>query len=158
MKYLSATNTTNKAIVDDEDYVKCSKLRWFCVHGHVKTEVDNNLVDMARIVLNDFSSPVIDHKDLNPFNNQKSNLRPATHAQNHHNRTKRRGKLTSQYKGVSWRSDRSVWRATIVVDKKQIFLGTYSNQVAAAKAYDRAAKTYFGIFARLNFPEVEECA
>ena len=42
-----------------------------------------------------------DHRDCNPLNNQRFNLRPATHSQNLMNR-KIRSDNTSGFKGVSW--------------------------------------------------------
>src|SRR5882672_1260288 len=42
----------------------------------------------------------IDHRDGDGLNNQRHNLRPATHVQNMHNRQKTQGSYSSPYKGV----------------------------------------------------------
>ncbi len=43
------------------------------------------------------------------------------------------------------------WIACIRVDRRQIKLGSFSDEIDAAKAYDRAAVEHFGVFARTNF-------
>ena len=59
----------------------------------------------------------------------------------------------SKYVGL-WRDNRrNQWFARLTFNKKKIWLGSFDSEIEAAKAYDRAAKKYFGEFARLNFPE-----
>ena len=36
---------------------------------------------------------------------------------------------------------------------KKIYLGSYVDEIEAAKAYDKAAEELFGEFAMLNFPK-----
>ena len=36
---------------------------------------------------------------------------------------------------------------------KRIYLGSFNNQIDAARAYDKATKKYHGRFAALNFPD-----
>jgi len=58
---------------------------------------------------------------------------------------------SSRYQGVSWNEQRKKWAFNIKKDGRQINLGNFSSEVAAAKAYDKAAKKYHGRFANLNF-------
>lgn len=59
----------------------------------------------------------IDHKDRNPYNNRKDNLREATNSQNQHN-AKINSRNTSGYKGVSYRKSNDTWYARIQVRGK----------------------------------------
>ena len=59
-------------------------------------------------------------------------------------------KGSSKYKGVSFHKKDSKWWSTIIVNKKQIYLGRYDEEKDAAKAYNKAALKYFGEHAYLN--------
>ena len=48
---------------------------------------------------------------------------------------------------------KKMWKATITVKHKTIYLGLFDNKLDAALAYDIAARKYFGEFAKLNFPD-----
>lgn len=56
------------------------------------------------------------------------------------------------YKGVVSRYGGKTFRAKITVNKKVIWLGSFRNAIDAAKIYDKAARFYFGEFAKANFP------
>jgi hypothetical protein len=98
----------------------------------------------------------VDHKDGGGLNNQRSNLRPATNLQNHANQSKTRtnhGRSTSsRFKGVYWSRLERKWKAQIQTTGRKQGLGTFTDEDAAAMAYDAAAREAFGPFARLNFP------
>ncbi len=103
--------------------------------------------------MNPQKGKVVDHINGEGLDCQRHNMRVCTHSDNQHNRKWSLGKKTSKFKGVSWNKNDGVWRAFIYLNWKQIYLGRFSKEVDAAKAYDSAARKYFGVFSKLNFPE-----
>lgn len=92
---------------------------------------------------------VIDHWDKDPTNNRIENLRLCTQAENAKNRTKNK-RATSKYKGVRWSKREGKWAAEIAVDSQTIWLGYFTEEVAAARAYNEAATVHHKEFATLN--------
>ena len=83
---------------------------------------------------------------------QRSNnfkIRSATNSQNQANKKKRSG-CSSIHKGVSYYKQHKKYKAGIMVDGKTIHLGYFVEETDAAKAYNEAAKKYFGEYAVLN--------
>ncbi|XP_078446148.1 uncharacterized protein LOC144715126 [Wolffia australiana] len=66
---------------------------------------------------------------------------------------------TNQYRGVRQRQ-RGKWVAEIRLpqSRRRAWLGTYSSPQDAAFAYDRAASKLRGVYAKLNFPELQGAA
>lgn len=148
------------ALVDDADFVWLSHYDWFLAgrsggklsyaETHV-TAIDGRqqTIQMHRVVAGCPPEFIVDHIDCDGLNNQRSNLRICTHAQNLANRRKHVG--ASQFKGVQRADGR--WRARIGAGPNRVSLGAFDNEVDAAKAYDRAARDLYGEYARLNFPD-----
>ena len=65
--------------------------------------------------------------------------------------TKPRG---SKYRGVS--KNGSQWQVLIMVDKKKRYLGSFSSEEEAARAYDRVALQHHGIKAKTNYDYSQE--
>lgn len=122
------------------------KRAFYCQSSRLYQGHGVNLLHLALRV-----GPLADHASGNGLDNRRSNLRSATNSQNNANARKRRG-TGSRYKGVSWRADKQKWRAYLVENGKQIFLGYFLTEETAAMAYDQAAKIRFGKFAKLNSP------
>lgn len=146
------------AYVDDEDYERVSALKWRLFYGNQQkmyaANGDGTL--MHRVIAGTPTGMQTDHRNGNGLDNRRSNLRIATHSQNLANqpsRLVRKGRPTqSKFKGVTHLEGRlRPWRATISVHRKQHFLGYHPNEVDAARAYDAAARLYFGEFAHTNF-------
>lgn len=91
----------------------------------------------------------LDHINQDKLDNRIENLRPATRAQNAHNRTSYKGS-SSKFKGVSWHKYRNKYQASIRKNGKQYYLGIFDNAKDAARAYDKKAIELFGEFASLN--------
>lgn len=92
-----------------------------------------------------------DHEDTDPGNNRPGNLRDATRRQNSQNQKPKGG--TSPYKGVSWDSANKKWQAHgRSAAGRSTRLGRFTDEIAAAEAYDAFARREHGEFARLNFP------
>ena len=107
---------------------------------------------LHRVILG-LSNPLSqgDHGSGDGLDNRWGNLRYASNAQNSRN-GRRHADGTSRFKGVSWDPKRKRWQAGIGIDRKRLALGRFKSEVAAARAYDKAALLHHGEFARLNFP------
>lgn len=104
---------------------------------------------MHRLIMHCPKNKQVDHIDGNGLNNQKCNLRIVTQQQNGWNRGTS-GKNRSGYKGVCWLKQNRKWLAKIVVNYDAKSLGYFNSKKDAARAYNIAAKKYFGEFAKLN--------
>ncbi len=96
---------------------------------------------------------LVDHKNTNSLDNRRSNLRFATHFQNSCNSRRDKSKTYSRYRGVSFSKRKQKWFAEIRNHGRKIWLGYFTDETKATRAYDAAAKKYHGEFARLNFNE-----
>lgn len=184
---LSGKNGTGKfAQVDDEDFeylnqfiwhVHKSKHTFYAVRCKTKKEFKGVkgwnpykqvAVRMHREVLKITNQKIlVDHKDGNGLNNQKSNIRIANYSQNSQNRKPKEGR-TSKFMGVDLKKSYYKvkegkkayirWQVQLVPHKgarpiTKVFPFTPEGEIEAAKWRDKLAKKYFGKFARLNFLE-----
>ena len=98
---------------------------------------------------------VIDHRNGVRDDNRWENLRECTQQQNCMNTSSRRG-TSSKYKGVRRRVDIYYgeecvrWLAQIYYNKKNIHLGYFVEEDDAARAYNLAARMYFGQYSKIN--------
>jgi hypothetical protein len=142
------------AYVDDCDYDQISQYKWTAQkvgnYYYATGWVNGKHRKMHRVLL-ELTDPllIVDHKDRNGLNNQRSNLRVCTKRENNANRRSQINS-SSKYVGVSWIKRDEVWRAYISTGGKNKYLGDFKTEDAAAQAYNEAAKEIHGQFASLN--------
>lgn len=156
------------AIIDECDADLC-QLKWFAIRhskykgsrkfcaargttivkGKQETEYMHRTI-MSRLLGRELNTTDwVDHKDTNPLNNTRDNLRLCTRSQNSAN-TGLNATNTSGYKGVYFETKNGKWRARIMLNKKNHHLGYFDNPEEAHKAYREKAIELFGEFARFE--------
>ena len=142
-------------IVDDEDYERLAKHKWFADEDHggrawrAMRHERNACIQMGREILGAPDGMYVDHINGDPLDNRRSNLRLCTPMENSRSRRKNL-RSSSQYKGVHWNTERRRWIAQIKINYRKVKLGRYERELDAARAYDRAALEHFGAFAVIN--------
>ena len=151
------------AIVDDDCYERLSKYNWqytyygYASRGAFKEELasgsPSNIL-MHRELMNAPNGVDVDHINGDRLDNRLENLRLCSRKENLRNTMKRmntkKGVASSKYKGIYWAKDRNKWRATIRFNGKNYHIGTFEDELEAAKAYNEYAEKHFGDFARIN--------
>lgn len=138
------------AIIDAEDLYLVENYRWTTSNfGYPMAKSSGKMIRMHRLVVDCPDNMVVDHINGNPLDARKANLRICTQKQNSCNRAAYSTNTTG-YKGVSFSKQHQSYRATIMVDGKQKSLGLYDCPIAAAQAYNDAAKELHKEYALLN--------
>lgn len=147
-KKLRLVNGTT-VVVDEEDFWRFWKHRLFSSsNGVVYFREDGRTYRLHREIMGVRDHRVVIHLDGDPRNCAKTNL----HVQDRgvYGRA-RPAQSSSGYKGVS--RYRGKWQATIRVDGKLLWLGTYETPEEAARVYDDAVLKHRGRKGVLNFPK-----
>jgi len=141
-------------MVDDSDFEFLSQWKWSYASGYAQRNQSSvsgarNGIKMHQAIIPTRKGLEVDHIDGNSLNNQRSNLRVCTHAQNCRNQKLRCDSRTG-VKGVDFHKKTGKYRARVTVKYQVINLGLFETLEEAKNAYDTAAKKLHGTFARLN--------
>jgi len=102
------------------------RLAWYIYHGELPCDM-------------------IDHKNRNKLDNSIDNLRLCTNQENQFNTTKQCNNKTG-FKGVYWYDRYKKYRASIIINGKNISLGNFDCPKKASEAYQAKAREMHGEF------------
>lgn len=131
------------AKVDDQDFDAVSKWKWHAFQGSrnktfyaVRSErIGGRKVTiwMHRFINETPDGFVTDHRNGDGLDNQRGNLRSATHQENMVNNSRH---VSRNPRGVSWHKSNKCWVAQITVNRKNIYIGRFQSSEEAARAYE----------------------
>jgi hypothetical protein len=138
---------SNRELVEPYNWQTVYAKHTFYVRGYVPGSDRKRFTLLHRLILDAPKGVEVDHRNGNGLDNRRSNLRLATRSQNRANvRAVVNG--SSRYKGVT--RHKGAWQADIANN----YIGRFSTEEAAARAYDAEALARYGPeWACLNFPE-----
>lgn len=137
------------AIVDEDTYPKLMEYTWHrAVRGDVCTySAGRKQLKMHRFIMQPPPDKLVDHVNLNPLDNRRSNLRLADKMQNAANSAHTRS--PSGYRGVLLNPWSHTCRAYITINKKRHWIGpNFGSPERAALARDVFAAPLLGEFYR----------
>lgn len=155
------------AIVDAEDFDRLNKFSWHAFTLKSKTRIKPKIFAKRCLEVNGTiksyymqQDVLILYKDLrqriihingDSLDNRKSNLKIATKSQIQQSKYVDETNTASRFRGVSWSKRNEIWEAEITVRNEIIRLGSFSDEIEAAKAYDDASSYYHKEFGARNF-------
>lgn len=115
------------AIVDDKDYEKIARYRWYYCRGYAVSDFG---VRMHRFIMNPPQDLVIDHINHDRLDNRRSNLKICTQLENSQNRTHAKATHGNVYSN----KNATKWYACNRIDGKQVRSKYYDTYEEAEEA------------------------
>lgn len=148
------------AMVDDDVFEELNKFKWHAaktsrcrvVAGRNAPGPKRGTILMHRVIMNALPGQEVDHKDGNPLNNTRANLRIVNHAGQQRGFISKFPGCSSEFRGVSWDKRLCMWKAHIWQNGRYYWLGRFANESDAAKAFDKKAREFGWPEYGLNFP------
>lgn len=142
-------NEIKFTVIDFED-LEVAGHRWYSQGKYVyrnRSKIDGENYPGISLLHRDLLKPSsafsVDHKNGNPFDNRRCNLRLSTPAQQNCNLPTRKDNKAGRL-GIHKRSDCNRWAAFIQKNKKHIYLGLFKTKEEAIQAREKAELEIFG--------------
>ncbi|MCI0422969.1 MAG: hypothetical protein L0312_27720, partial [Acidobacteria bacterium] len=148
MKIVQLGRKKEVAIVDDGDFARVSRHRWFLEHRkngnyYAKARINGRWIRLHRFILGlKVGKGLVDHDDGDGLNDTRKNLIRSSPRRNRRNSKKYKG--NSKFKGV-WIDATNPGRRWKVC----LHIGTFRSETEAARAYRRARRLIFGVRAQM---------
>lgn len=145
--------TTSKGveiIADADDLEKLNKYSW-CISktGYPVANINHKVTKIHRYILGlTDSSIIVDHKNRNPFDNRKTNLRICTTTDNARNKSVSK-KSKSGHIGIR-KTPNNRYNVRITCNRKEIHVGNFKTLDEAIAARKAAEDRYHGKFGSHN--------
>lgn len=149
-----------KVKIDREDLERVSEKTWRVTKGttgrprvvtSIRTPEGIRNVTLGRFLMDPPKKKQVYPRRFNEgLDYRKGNLVICTVKERQRLLSKRRVKTSSKFKGVSFSKADKKWKAGIEVNGKGINLGHFKDEKDAARAYNAAAKKFFGDIAYQN--------
>lgn len=118
-------------------------------YPRVRFKANNKVVEinvhrlMGRVFLESVGTGLcVNHKDLDKTNNRLDNLELVTNRENACHASKMRAVSSSKYIGVVWSKQMRMWKASITLKGKSVFLGYHKEEDKAYEARCNAEKEH----------------
>lgn len=146
--FVALVSVSDAPVLDGNWYAAVDARHYWTVRRNIRLEAGGPRKQerLARVVATPPRGLVVDHVNLNTFDNRRANLRVCTDGENRLNTRARRGKAVG-LKGVR-QGKSGTFQALITRGGRQFYLGTFISASAAHEAYVRAAEQLHGEFGR----------
>lgn len=139
------------AIIDVADLPLVAAHVWTVMHvgrtSYARRCVKGKTILLHRVIFGADESVRVDHEDGDGLNCRRSNMRPATYAQNNCN-TRLRSDNKAGFKGVRKHSQCNKFQASICTNGVRTYLGLFSTAEEAHAAYCKASAEQHQQFGR----------
>jgi hypothetical protein len=143
------------ALVDDDDFERVNQFKWQAAYSPITDSFyavrrtpapERKAIWMARFIMQTPPDMICDHVNHDTLNNQKSNLRNCTRAENKMNQ--RSQNTVTGMKNIYVHKKR--YRVEIMLDYKKVYLKSFKNLEEAIQARNEALKKYHGDFSNID--------